>query len=152
MAIYFYHLTRSPLERALPALLTRALAAGWRVALRAPEDRLEELDDMLWRVPEEEFVPHGREGTGRDDRNPVLLTTGGPEARECLLAACGAPVEPGEVAGLERAMLVFDGRDMDELGAARQRWKDMTAAGVEAQYWSEETGKWALKASSGGAD
>lgn len=105
---------------------------------------------MLWRVPEEEFVPHGREGTGRDDRNPVLLTSKGPGGRECLLATHGAAVEPGEVNGLERAMLVFDGRDVDELGAARQHWKDMTAAGVEAQYWSEESGKWTLKASSSG--
>ena len=130
-------------------MLTRALSAGWRVALRAPEDRLEELDDMLWRVPEEEFVPHGREGTGRDERNPILLTSGGPGDRECLLATHGAGIEPSEVEGLARAMLVFDGRDVDALGRARQMWKDMTAAGVEAQYWSEETGKWALKASSG---
>ena len=146
MSVFFYHLTRSPLERALPALLSRALGQGWRVALRAPEDRLEELDDMLWRVPEDGFLPHGREGTGRDERHPVLLTTGGPDGRECLVAACGAGLEPGESGEVERAMLVFDGRDVDQLAAARTRWKDITGAGVEAQYWSEESGKWERKA------
>ena len=148
MAVYFYHLTRSPLERALPALLTRALGQGWRVALRAPEDRLEELDEMLWRVPEDGFLPHGREGSGRDARNPVLLGAGGPGDRDCLVAACGAGVEADEVAGLQRAMLVFDGTSVPELQAARARWREITEAGVEAQYWSEEGGKWELKARS----
>ena len=146
MSVFFYHLTRSPLERALPALLSRALGQGWRVALRAPEDRLEELDEMLWRVPEDGFLPHGRAGTGRDERHPVLLTTGGPDGRECLVAACGAGLEAEEAGAVERAMLVFDGRDADQLGAARARWKAITGAGVEAQYWSEEGGKWERKA------
>ena len=76
----------------------------------------------------------------------MLLTAGGPGGRECLLAACGAGLEPGEAGAVTRAMLVFDGRDVDHLQAARQRWKDITGAGVEAQYWSEESGKWERKA------
>ena len=31
---FFYHMTRTPLEATLPALLTRALEQGWRVAVR----------------------------------------------------------------------------------------------------------------------
>ena len=35
--VWFYHLTDRPLEATLPALLDRALAAGWRVAVRGTD-------------------------------------------------------------------------------------------------------------------
>ena len=42
----FYHLTRSPVEVALPMLLHRSLAAGWRVVVRGgDETRLRWLDE-----------------------------------------------------------------------------------------------------------
>ena len=44
-AAYFYHLTQNPLEVALPQLLGRARAAGWRVAVRGRDAaRLDWLD------------------------------------------------------------------------------------------------------------
>ena len=39
-AAYFYHLTRRPLEAALPQLLERALAQGWRVAVRGTDPEI----------------------------------------------------------------------------------------------------------------
>ncbi|MEO9894942.1 MAG: DNA polymerase III subunit chi, partial [Paracoccaceae bacterium] len=33
-AVYFYHLTRRPLEDTLSMLLAKAMQAGWRVAVR----------------------------------------------------------------------------------------------------------------------
>ena len=43
--VYFYHLTRAPLEATLPTLLARARGAGWRVAVRGTEQaRLDWLD------------------------------------------------------------------------------------------------------------
>ena len=45
----FYHLTRRPLEQALPQLLEASLSRGWKVAVRGPErGRLEWLDEKLW--------------------------------------------------------------------------------------------------------
>ena len=35
MEIWFYHLTRQPLERALPTLIERSLSRGWRAPGRA---------------------------------------------------------------------------------------------------------------------
>ena len=45
----FYHLTRSPLEAALPMLLARSLESGWHVVVRGTDaGRLDWLDQRLW--------------------------------------------------------------------------------------------------------
>ena len=60
-AVYFYHLTREPLDRVLPMLLERSLAQGWRVAVRGTDrGQLERLDEQLWL--DEGFLPHGLAG------------------------------------------------------------------------------------------
>lgn len=142
----FYHLTRSPAERLLPLLIGRALATGWRVELRGGDPaRLEWLDRQLWL--DEGFLPHGLAGGPHDARQPVLLTLAGQQRAAngavYLLALDGAPVDPGECADLQRACIVFDGADPDATERARAQWRELTAAGVEAEYWSEESGRWA---------
>ncbi len=85
-AAYFYHLTRNPLEVALPQLLGRAMQAGWRVAVRGRDPaRLDWLDRQLWLGAPDGFLPHGLAGGPHDAVQPVLLTmaTAGPE-RSCL--------------------------------------------------------------------
>ena len=37
-AARFYHLTRSPVEAALPMLIGKSLEAGWRVAVRGLDE------------------------------------------------------------------------------------------------------------------
>ena len=142
----FYHLTRSPAERLLPMLIGRALATGWRVELRGSDpDRLEWLDRQLWL--DEGFLPHGLAGGAHDARQPVLLTLAGQQRAAngavYLLALDGAPVDPGECDGLQRACVIFDGGDQAATERARAQWRELTAAGVEAEYWSEESGRWA---------
>ena len=47
--IAFYHLTRSPLEAALPKLLEKTLDAGKRaVVVAGSEERVENLNNALW--------------------------------------------------------------------------------------------------------
>ncbi|EKE45822.1 DNA polymerase III subunit chi [Oceaniovalibus guishaninsula JLT2003] len=147
-AAYFYHLTRRPLEAVLPQLLDRALAAGWRIAVRgANARRLALLDDALWREPADGFLPHGLQGGPHDDRQPILLTNDpGPHPdRQCLICIEGAPFTPEEVAGAERVCVIFDGGDADALRKARLQWSDLVRAGGSATYWSEESGKWEKK-------
>ncbi|WP_372603305.1 DNA polymerase III subunit chi [Actibacterium sp.] len=145
----FYHLTRQPLEVTLPMLLEKSLAAGWRVAVRGTDEgRITWLDDRLWLGGENSFLPHGRAGTGFDADQPVLLTTAPqvPNGAQCLMAIDGAEVTPDEVAALERVCILFDGNDPEALAHARAQWKTLTDAGVAAQYWSEESGRWEKKA------
>lgn len=147
-AAYFYHLTRNPLEVTLPQLLLRARSAGWRVAVRGRDpERLDWLDRQLWLGAEDGFLPHGLAGGAHDAMQPVLLTTdtaGNDPA--CLMSVDGADVSPDEVQRLQRVCVIFDGNDDRALDIARGQWKTLTAAGCAAQYWSEESGRWDMKA------
>ncbi len=149
-AVYFYHLTRNPLEVTLGVLVEKSLAAGWRVELRgrAPE-MMERLDQALWM--REGFLPHGLSGGPHDAMQPVLLTTGhggaqGGNAASCVISLGGAEISASEIATLDRACILFDGHEYDAVQHARGQWKSLTGEGVSAQYWSEESGRWEKKA------
>lgn len=147
--VFFYHLTQSPLEAALRLLLGKSLEAGWRVAVRGRSDALlDHLDAALWLGDEAGFLPHGRAGGPQDADQPVLLTTRAEAANrpDCLVAVEGAEVAAGEVEGLKRAMILFDGQDPQAVQVARDQWRIFKDAGVKAKYWSEESGRWAMKA------
>jgi len=151
--VYFYHLTRTPVEATLTSLLGKSLQVGWRIAVRGrTESTLDRLDEQLWLRPEDGFLPHGRAGGPHDAAQPVLLTM-----REavndptCLVSVEGARVTDEEVAGMARVMVLFDGHDDAALQTAREQWKALTAAGAVAKYWSEESGRWEMKAQSGAA-
>ncbi len=148
-AVYFYHLTRQPLEHTLPVLLDKARQAGWKIAVRGSDPaRMDWLDEKLWLGPEEGFLPHGCAGGPHDAAQPILLTTGPAAANDaaCVMAVDGAPVEVDEVAALERVCILFDGNDPEAVQRARGQWKTLTDAGCSAQYWSEESGRWEKKA------
>ena len=151
-AAYFYHLTRNPLEATLPLLLGKAMAAGWRVAVRGSDPaRLDWLDRHLWLGGDGGFLPHGLAGGRHDALQPVLLTTATQAANDpaCLMAVDGAEVAPEEVRALQRVCVIFDGNDETALNRARGQWKALTDAGCAAQYWSEEGGRWEMKAERG---
>lgn len=148
-AALFYHLTRSPADALLPVLIGKSLAAGWRVELRgASSGAQEQLDRLLWQG--QGFLPHGLAGGPHDSRQPVLLTVvapgrpPGPAANgaSCLITVEGVEIHPEESAVLERSCILFDGNDPGALERARVQWRALKAAGVEAQYWSEDSGRW----------
>lgn len=147
-AVYFYHMTQTPLEATLPVLLEKSLAAGWRVAVRgSSQSGLERLDELLWLKPEDGFLPHGLAGGPHDGDQPVLMGVDLPVAdRSALICVEGATLDPAEVGGLARASILFDGRDEMAVQAARAQWREVTGAGVSAQYWSQESGRWEKKA------
>ena len=143
----FYHLTRSPAESLLPVLIGKSLAAGWQVELRGTDPaRMERLDLHLWQG--DGFLPHGLAGGPHDARQPVLLTLAGQGAANapaCLMALDGAEVAPGECQALTRTCIIFDGGDATATARARDQWRVLTGAGVAAEYWSEESGRWERK-------
>jgi len=143
--LWFYHLERSELERALPPLLEKCLQRGWRAIVRGgSEERLDQLDTSLWTYREESFLPHGRD---KPERQPILLTAqgGNPNGAQVVFLLDGA--EPGDLASFERACLMFDGRDDAALNSARARWKEAKEAGIIASYWRESaSGKWEKQA------
>lgn len=143
----FYHLIRSGLDETVLTTVSRAVGAGWRVMIRAPDTTLlAHLDAKLWLGPEEGFLAHGLQGGGFDADQPVLLGPGPVTngARGLMLLA-GAEVARAEVAGLERVWVLFDGADPGAVATARQRWTTLTGWGLAAQYWSDESGPWVKK-------
>jgi DNA polymerase-3 subunit chi len=146
--VYFYHLTRQPVEQALPMLLDRSLANGWRVSVRGTNARrLELLDSSLWQGGADAFLPHGLQGGAHDSLQPILLGTSQENANAavCVISIDGAMITETEVRALQRCCILFDGHDPNALDLARGQWKSLTDAGCGAQYWSQDSGRWEKK-------
>ncbi|MCA2011044.1 DNA polymerase III subunit chi [Cereibacter sphaeroides] len=147
----FYHLTRDPVEALLPTLIGKANEIGLAVALRgAAQERMEALDRVLWLG--EGFLPHGLAGGPHDADQPCLLTWDQrtpaelPNAPGCLVTVDGAEISAEEAQAVERLCVVFDGMDETAVARARDQWRQLTGAGVAAEYWSRESGRWECKA------
>lgn len=155
-AAYFYHLTESSLEQALPLLLGKALEAGWRIEVRGTDAKqIEALDLALWGGAETGFLPHGVAGGDHDAHQPILLTSDGRVPQNdatCIACVHGAPVSAEEVTKAERTMILFSGFDDNLVQLARTAWKDLTSQNVPAQYWAQEDGRWTKKAESAPQD
>ena len=139
--VLFYHLTATPLGHSLAELLSRSLARGWRVVVRAGNAaRLSALDDLLWTGDDAGFLPHGTAEMGHADRQPIYLTTGAenPAGARVLMLVEGARVDPAEAPAWDRVCLIFDGRDADALQAARADWVSVREAGQEGGHWAEK--------------
>lgn len=144
----FYHLTQSGLEDTLVLILTRAAGQGWRVMVRGTDaSRLEALDKRLWLAGgPEAFLPHGQEGGPHDLEQPILLGRGAlPAAAVGLVLIDGAEATVEEALGLHRVWVLFDGGDEAQVLQARRLWTLLTTGGMAAQYWTEQTGRWAMK-------
>lgn len=151
--VLFYRLTDSTAAQTLIALLPRALARFGAVELRGPSRAATEaMDRALWLGPDDGFLPHGMQGSAPDDADqPVLLTwEGALSDRACLMVLGGVDVPPEHAARVERACILFDGHDPDQVAHARGQWRAVTTAGLVAQFWAQEGHGWAKKAESGG--
>ncbi len=152
-AVKFYHLTGRSLSEAARPILTQALAQGWRVMLRGAErEVLEQLDLQLWLEPKDGFLPHGLEGGEHDAVQPVLLGQGAAaNDPKAVMLLAGVPVDAAEAGAMERVWLLFEGADERQMQAARAEWKAVVASGLVAEYWSDASGRWEMKTSTGGA-
>lgn len=135
----FYHLTRWPLETALPKLAEKALAAGLRVGICAENpDRVRSLSDLLWTHEAGSFLPHGDDRDGDPAPHPVFVTAAPASAidRDVLILTGG--VWPETLPGVHRRLLtLFDGADPDSLAAARRHWAAARDLGFEMHYWQQ---------------
>jgi DNA polymerase-3 subunit chi len=145
--IGFYHLTRTPGDQALPALLGRTLKAGHRALVVCGDAaRVAALDAALWACAEPDWLPHGTQATGDADMQPIWLATpedvgqgGAPNGARYLFLLDGTRVEP---AAFERVFDLFDGNDAAAVAAARARWAAAKAAGHGLTYWRQTEAGW----------
>lgn len=146
--VWFYHLEQTALDQALPDLLEKTLARGWRALVRSPSPaRLEHLDAWLWTYRDDAFLAHGMASEEENQRQPILLTEAGENLNAAQAVFLLDDAEPGELEAFERCIIMFDGRDDAAVAAARGRWKAIKAAGHPASYWRQsEAGRWEKQA------
>jgi DNA polymerase III subunit chi len=152
--VWFYHLVHQPLDKALPALLEKALSRGLRIAVQfGAQERVDAVDAVLWTYRDDSFLPHGAARDGDAELQPIYLTTGdeNPNGATMRIFADGAraadAVASGAAAAYERLILMFDGNDEEAVADARAQWKSLKEAGYKLSYWQQgESGGWEKKA------
>lgn len=146
--ILFYHLTESTLEDALPALLEKSIARGWRVVVQAgSEERMDSLDAHLWTYRDDSFLGHGLDSDPMAADQPILLTTQGDNANQAAVRFIVDGAEPPSLDGYERAVFMFDGHDQQQVELARSQWKALKGGGHQVTYWQQaDARRWERKA------
>ncbi len=149
--VYFYHLTRSPLEAALPELLEICQKRDLKVVVNCGvAERVAFLDQILWTYKEDSFLAHGLDSQPQAAAQPCLLSTTNTLANgaDILMLVDGAQADETALQQFSRTCILFDGNDPAALDAARKDWKRVVAAKIPAKYWSQESGSWKQAAAS----
>jgi DNA polymerase-3 subunit chi len=142
MQVDFYHLTRMPLERALPQIAAKVVASGARLLIvAADEERRVALDRLLWNYAPDSFLPHAQAGGVADERQPVLIAADVNAANRARHIALVDGEWRDEALDFDRAFHFFD---EDHIRTARAAWKELAVRdGVERRYWKQnEAGRW----------
>ncbi len=136
--INFYHLTTSPLGKALPKLLEKAISSGSNVLVKAPsEEKVEQLNRELWTYTTKVFLPHGTSKDGYADEQPIYLTAANENPNGSTILALIGEAEADNIKDFERCFYMFDGNDEEQVKNARSRWKQYKTAGFELTYWQQ---------------
>ena len=142
MQVDFYHLTRLPLERALPQIAEKVLASGARLLIvSADAGQRAQLDQQLWTYAEDGFLPHAELGAGDDATQPILIAPDVNAANGARHIALADGAWRDDALDFERAFHFFDN---NAISAARAAWKALAERdGVERRYWKQnDAGRW----------
>lgn len=149
MRVDFYHLQKSSLEQALPALAEKAYAAGKRLLIKTDlAEKAEYLNTLLWIYRPDSWLPHGSEADGYEAEQPIFITAKEDNANkaEIIMLTDGGILE--EIQSFERCLNIFNGDDEAAVQKARVLWKEVVQAGHEAYYWQQnDVGRWEMKVS-----
>lgn len=144
MDVSFYHLLSSPLEKALPKLLEKIYGMGKRsVVVCDTEERLAEMNMILWTFSQSAFLPHGTAREGFAEDQPIWLTTQveNPNGASVLIITNHQIVSNFD--GFERCLDFFNGQDQESLEKARTRWRHYKTNAFSLAYWQQmQDGSW----------
>jgi DNA polymerase III subunit chi len=146
--VFFYHLTESKLEDALPNLLERSLERGWNVVVQSgTEERRDALDQHLWTYSEESFLAHACDFEEAIEHTPIVLTTAQNNPNKATVRFLVDGAMPGELTEYARVIFMFDGHDEAQVEDARTHWKALKTEGHDLTYWQQNTDRrWEKKA------
>ena len=143
MQVDFYQLGRDPLATVLASIAGRLLAGGGRLLVVASDEaQAAAIDEGLWEISPDSFLPHGRvaaDDAGTDQ--PVLIAPDCAAANGARHIALVDGRWRDEALAFERAFHFFDAATIAD---ARRAWKAL--AGQERvirKYWAQdENGRW----------
>lgn len=142
MKVDFYHLAGGQLDAVLARIAGRLVDEGERLLVVSGDaGQRRALDQALWAVPPESFLPHAQSGTGEDADQPVLIADMPVAANAARNVALVDGVWREEALGFARAFHFFDDGAID---AARAAWRALAGhADVERRFWKQnDAGKW----------
>lgn len=141
MQVDFYHLTRDPVERVLPALAARTLALGERMLIVSadPEHRAA-LSHGLWTHTPESFLAHGDIDGPNPQVQPLLLTDRIAPVNGARFIALADGLWRDEAFDFARTFLLFGEATIAQ---ARKAWVALgEREGLDRHYWKQDGGKW----------
>lgn len=142
MQVDFYHLTATPLDRALPQIAEKVLSSGARLLLVAEsEAQRAALDRLLWTYNIESFLPHGCAGGAGDADQSVLIAGEPVAANGARYIAIADGIWRDAALGFDRAFHFFDSERITD---ARTAWKGLASRDdIERRYWKQnDAGRW----------
>ncbi len=147
--VRFYHLLTQPLERALPAILSKVLSTDRRAVVRFADDKeVRHFNDHLWTYDAGSFLPHGHGKNEYASMQPVYLTTLAENPNKAnVLVLCNQNAVPENIGEFSLCCDFLDGQNDDAVQGARERWKIYKEAGHAVTYWQQtDSGGWEQKA------
>ncbi len=142
MQVDFYHLTVTPLDRALPQIADKVLASGGRLLLVAESEvQRSALDKLLWAYNAESFLPHACAGGAGDANQPVLIAAEPVATNGARNVALADGIWRDAALGFERTFHFFDS---ERIAEARTAWKALAGRDdIERRYWKQnDDGRW----------
>lgn len=142
--VQFYHLTATPLERALPKLLEKAYTAGHRMALVTGNDeKAEYYNQLLWTHDPASFLPHGTAADGLAEQQPIFISSVLVNTNRPTIAVITDGSMVTDISAFERVLDLFDGHDGSAVEAARTRWAQYRETGMTLSYMQQSAqGGW----------
>ncbi|MCI4567660.1 DNA polymerase III subunit chi [Lysobacter sp. CFH 32150] len=99
----------------------------WTLVLVRDADQAEQLDEMLWDMGDDAYIPHQIAGDEEDELTPVLIAT--PDT-DVPLRPLVINLRDGAVDGSFERVLEVVPADESSRGPLRERWKQYQARGL----------------------
>ncbi|MEZ5690192.1 MAG: DNA polymerase III subunit chi [Rickettsiales bacterium] len=142
--INFYHLTTSSFDKALPALLEKAIASGYRTLLTVSSiEQAKAVDNLLWKYEPYSFLPHGIYDDKLAEKQPILISCEMENINSANLLMITDGREITQSDKFDKIVDIFDGKDKYAVESARKRWKKYKDEQYQINYFKQsESGVW----------
>ncbi|WP_455481149.1 DNA polymerase III subunit chi [Bartonella sp. B12(2025)] len=138
MDILFYHLTQSTLGDVLPMLVERALVRFGKVTIQCvSKEQRDAMDTRLWVYSDEAFIGHGTECDQYPNFQPVFLTTGQENPNDSKIRFLIEGAACSDIDVYQRLVVIFDGRNDEQLNLVRAQWKKYKMENYNLTYWQQ---------------